>query len=91
VHLMSEKVATGLSPELLRAIEEAAYEAQLYQRKVQREMDTRLLEELKKEGVQVYTISGEEREKFVQAVSVVWKKYEGEVGKNKIEAVLQTK
>jgi TRAP-type C4-dicarboxylate transport system substrate-binding protein len=88
---MSEKVATGLSPEVLRAIEEAAYEAQLYQRKVQREMDTRLLEELKKEGVQVYTISGEEREKFVQAVSVVWKKYESEVGKDKIEAVLQTK
>jgi tripartite ATP-independent transporter DctP family solute receptor len=91
VHLMSEKIATGLSPEVLRAIEEAAYEAQLYQRKVQREMDTRLLEELKKEGVQVYTISGEEREKFVQAVSVVWKKYESEVGKDKIEAVLQTK
>jgi TRAP-type C4-dicarboxylate transport system substrate-binding protein len=88
---MSEKVATGLSPEILHAIEEAAYEAQLYQRKVQREMDTRLLEELKKEGVQVYTISGEEREKFVQAVSVVWKKYESEVGKDKIEAVLQTK
>lgn len=92
VHIMSTKLAANLSPDLLQAMNEAARDATLYQRKVQRELDSRLLEELKKEGVQVYTFPPEEREKFVKAVASVWKKYEAEVGgKSKIDAVLNTK
>ncbi len=92
VQIMSTKVAAKLSPEHLQALNEAAREATLYQRKVQRELDSRLLEDLKKQGVQVYSFPPEEREKFVKAVGSVWKKYEAEVGgKAKIDAVLNTK
>jgi tripartite ATP-independent transporter DctP family solute receptor len=90
--IMSSKTAAKLSPELLQAMNEAAREASLYQRKVQRELDTRLLGDLKKQGVQVYDFSPEERDKFVKAVGSVWKKYEVEVGgKDKIDAVVNTK
>ncbi len=92
VHIMSTKVAAKLGPDQMKALTEAAYEATVYQRKVQREMDSRLLEDLKKQGVQVYTFPPEERDKFVKAVGSVWKKYETEVGgRAKIDAVLNTK
>ena len=91
-HIMSTKTAARLSPEHLQALNEAAREASLYERKVQREMDSHLLEDLKKEGVQVYTFPPEEREKFVKAVGSVWTKYEAELGgRAKIDAVLNTK
>lgn len=91
VHLMSKKVATKLGPELLRAIEEASHEARIYQTKVQQDIDSRLLEELKKEGVQVYIFSAEEQRKVVEAARTVWKNYENEVGKDMIDAVVRTK
>ncbi len=91
VHLMSRRTAAKLEPELLRAIEEASHEARIYQTKVQQDIDSRLLEELKREGVQVYTFSPEEQEKVVEAAKTVWKKYEKEVGKDMIDAVVQTK
>ena len=92
VHVMSTKMAAKLSPEQMQALTEAAHEATLYQRKVQRDLDSRLLEDLKKQGVQVYTFSPAEQEKFVKAVGPVWTKYEAEVGgKAKIDAVLNTK
>lgn len=89
--LISDRFYGSLSPELQRAIQEAADEATSYERKVQRDVDSRIIDELKKEGVQVYTVSVEEREKFVKAMSTVWKEYEDRVGQDKIQAVLQTK
>lgn len=89
--LVSEKFYSALSPDLKRALQEAADEATPSQRRVQRELDQRIIDDLKKEGVQVYTVSAAEREKFTRAMGAVWKEYEDKVGKDKIQAVLETK
>jgi tripartite ATP-independent transporter DctP family solute receptor len=89
--IVSEKFYASLTPEQQKIVQAAADEATTQQRRVQREIDTRLLDELKKSGVTVHHISAAERERFVKAMASVWKEYEDKVGKGRIEAVLQTK
>lgn len=91
VHLMSTKVANKLNPELFDLIKEASHEARIYQTRVQQDIDTRLLKELQKEGVKIYIFSPEEQRKVVEAAKTVWKNYEKEIGKELIDAVVQTK
>lgn len=89
--LISEKFHQSLGPELQRAIQKAADDAIPYQRKVQRDTDAHIIADLQKKGVEVHRVSAAEREKFTQAMSNVWKQYEDKVGKDMIQAVLQTK
>jgi tripartite ATP-independent transporter DctP family solute receptor len=89
--LVSEQFYASLTPEQQQLLQRAAHDATAHQRRVQREIDTRLLDELKKSGVTVHQIGDGERERFVKAMTTVWKEYEDKVGKGKIEAVLQTK
>jgi TRAP-type C4-dicarboxylate transport system substrate-binding protein len=89
--IVSEKFYASFTPEQQKMLQAAAAEATAQQRRVQRDIDTRLLDELKKSGVTVHHISPAERDRFVAAMATVWKEYEDKVGKGKIEAVLQTK
>lgn len=89
--LISEKFYHSLSPEVQRAIQKAADETAPYERKVQRDTDVHIIADLQKKGVQFHKVSAAEREKFVQAMSSVWKQYEDKVGKDMIQAVLQAK
>jgi tripartite ATP-independent transporter DctP family solute receptor len=89
--IVSEKFHASLTPEQQRAVQAAADEATQQQRRVQREIDARLLDELRRSGVTVHHIGPAERDRFVKAMASVWKEYEDRVGKGRIEAVLQTK
>jgi TRAP-type transport system periplasmic protein len=80
VLLMSKKAWDGLSAEEKKAVQEAAREATLYERKTIRAFSTTALDELKKKGMQVSELSAEEQGKLRAKLQPVVAKFSKEFG-----------
>ena len=66
---------------------EAANEARVEQRKVSREMETKALEQVRKNGVTVTEISAQERARMREKVKPVTDKYVKEIGEDVVKTV----
>ena len=87
--MVSDKFLQKLSPELQKAVIEAAAESIPYQRKVFRESDTTILERVKSKGVITKTA---DPKPFSDAAKTVWDKFAADVGgRELIDAVVTTK
>ncbi len=87
--MMSQAKFDTLSPDQQKAVEEAAKEAGVYERQVVQDMETKYIEELKKNGMKV--IENPDLEPFKKATESVYEKYEPQFGTELIEEIRNTK
>ena len=77
----------SLSPENKQIIEEAMREATLYERQLAEEENQKSFEKLKASGkMEIYTLTEEDRAKFVAAMQPVYDEYTDKIGREYIEA-----
>jgi TRAP-type transport system periplasmic protein len=80
VVLVSKRFWDKLSPDEQKAMKDACVEARDYQRKVNREANVKILETLKKGGMQVSEVPPQEVAKMREKVKPVIDKYAKEFG-----------
>lgn len=88
--LMNQKRWEGLSPEIQKAINEASQEAQDWGRKESLKVRQESLEILKSKGVDIFTLSKDERARWKVACSPAVEHYSrrtGEAGKTLVELI----
>ncbi len=73
--VMSKKIYDSLSKEEQADVKKFAREAQLEERKLWKEYETKAMEKAKAAGIQIVQVSPEEKKKFQDAVKPVWDKY----------------
>lgn len=77
----------GLSPENKKILEDAVKEATLYELQLADEDNQKSFEKLKASGkMEIYTLTDEDRAKFVEAMKPVYDQYAEKIGKDYIEA-----
>lgn len=82
----------GLSPENKKILEDAMKEATAYERKLADEENAKSFEKLKNSGkMEIYTLTSEDREKFIKALEPVYQAYTDKIGKEYIEAAKNSK
>lgn len=89
--LVSEKAWGKLTPELQKALQAAADESEAWERAEINKNESGYLETMKKSGLQVIDLTPAEKKQFQDKMKVVWNKYESKVGKDLIDAVVNTK
>jgi len=87
VVLFSQKTWDQFSADERKVLLEAANEARVEQRKVSREMETKALEQVRKNGVTVTEISAQERARMREKVKPVTDKYVKEIGEDVVKTV----
>jgi tripartite ATP-independent transporter DctP family solute receptor len=88
--MMSKKFLDSLSDGDKKMILDTFQETKLYERKLIREGEEAIMNKLPEKGVDVITLSPEEREKWAKATSVVYQEFEERIGKELIEKVRAT-
>jgi len=92
VVLTNTKFWNGLSAENKKIIEDAMKESTKYERQLADEENAKSFEKLKNSGkMEIYTLTDEEKEKFVKALEPVYNDYSEKVGKDYIEAARNSK
>jgi len=89
--LINDNLWNRLPAEYQTIIAEAAKEAEAWQRKEINAKESEFLEEMKQAGMEVIELTPEEKAKFQEKMLAVWQEYEDSVGKDIVEAVLNTK
>lgn len=84
--LMSKQRWDSLSPEIQKALQEAAIEARSYERECVKKMDGELLETLKSKGMQVTQV---DKEEWRQAMLPVYKQFEDQIGTSLLKKVIE--
>jgi TRAP-type transport system periplasmic protein len=84
---ISEKFYQSLTPELRKAVEEAAAEARDYERTLAKQMNQDALTKLKEKGV---TIEEVDNEPFAKIARTVYPKFEAEIGTDILKQALET-
>ena len=82
--LISEKTRGRLSPEGLKAVQEAAVEARGYERNLIAESDTKLVDELKKAGMRVNDV---DKASFNAGAKKVWESFAPQFGPDLVKAI----
>lgn len=88
--MMSQKFLDSLSPEDKKMMLDTFQEVKLYERKLIREGEEKILAQLADKGVSVTVLTDEERAKWAEATAVVYKEFEDRIGKDLIEEVKAT-
>ncbi|MFZ5942613.1 MAG: TRAP transporter substrate-binding protein [Bacillota bacterium] len=83
VFIMNKAKFDGYSPEIQKAIQEAATEAMKFQRQASRDDTTNLVKQMKEFGVEVNDVA--ELDKFKEATIHIWDKYADKIGKDLLE------
>lgn len=84
---VSEKFYQSLPSELKAVLDQASVDARDYERKIAREMNNQAIEKLKAEGIKINDV---DTKPFRAAVLDVYKKYEDQIGKEILDAVLNS-
>jgi TRAP-type transport system periplasmic protein len=85
VVLVSKKFWDKLTPDEKKVLEESCVEARDYQRKVSREANVRILDELRKSGMQVSEVPPQELAKMREKVKPVTDKFTKEFGEDVVK------
>lgn len=87
VVLTNTKFWNSLSPENKKIFEEAMKEATVYERQLADEENRKSFEKLKASGkLEIYTLTEQDRQKFIAAMKPVYDEYTDKIGKDYIEA-----
>lgn len=89
--VFSLKTWNKLPKEYQDIIIKAAQEARDFNRQRAEEQNQKFLEEMKAKGLQVIELTPEEKAAFQEKMKSVWAKYENIVGKELIDAIVNTK
>jgi tripartite ATP-independent transporter DctP family solute receptor len=84
VLMINDKFYKGLTPEQQKALMDAAKEARDFERKFIADSEKQIVDELKKNGMEVTT---PDKAVFQKATEAVYKKFEAEIGKDLIEQI----
>ena len=87
VLLLSKKAWDGLSADEKKAVQEAAREATVFERKTIREFSDKALDELKKNGLQVTSLPAAEQAKLREKLKPVVEKYSQDAGEATAKAM----
>lgn len=87
VFLMSKTFFDGLTEEQQEIVQEAAVEAGLYQRELNREANAQYLEDLQAEGMTFTEVTPEAREEMVELIRPVLDKYAERIGAELVNEV----
>jgi len=85
---MNKAAFDALPAEYQTVIMEAANDAKLYQRKVLKELDQKILDNLEANGMQVYEPTAEELAKFQEVVKASWSTISEDIGADRFNAVV---
>jgi TRAP-type transport system periplasmic protein len=88
VVLVSKKFWDPLSADEKKILQETCYEARDFERKTNRELDPKLLADLKAKGMMVSEISPQERARMREALKPVYDKYAGQLGEDVVKQTL---
>lgn len=88
--LVSTRFMEGLTPENRKLIQTTFDEIKLYERKLIRDGEQKILDELAGKGVTVTVLSPEERQRWATATAGVYNEFEEKIGKELIEQVRAT-
>ncbi len=88
--MMSKKFLSSLSEDDKKMILDTFQEIKLYERKLIRDGEEEIMDKLSNKGVNVITLSPEERAKWAEATAVVYEEFEKRIGKELIEKVRAT-
>ena len=88
--MMSKKFLDSLSEDDKKMILDTFQEIKLYERKLIRDGEKEIMNKLADKGVNVVTLSPEERAKWAEATAVVYDEFEERIGKELIEKVRAT-
>lgn len=86
--LVSKAVWDKLPADAQKALQEAAIEARDYERGLIQESDQKLLDEVKKLGMEVAEV---DKAEWIKAMEPVYQEYEPQIGKDLIEQIKNTK
>jgi len=86
---ISKKVWDTLTPEQQKILKDAAVEARDHMRKITNEQEAGIVENLKKEGMEVAVLSVDEAKAFQEATKDVWKEFEDTIGKDFLAKYLE--
>ncbi|MGI6225947.1 MAG: TRAP transporter substrate-binding protein [Peptococcales bacterium] len=89
--MINEKLWNKIPEEYQKIIAEAAKEAEAWQRKEINDKEGEFLEVMKQAGMEVTILTPEEKAKFQEKMQAVWTEFEDSVGKDIVEAVVNTK
>jgi TRAP-type C4-dicarboxylate transport system substrate-binding protein len=81
------KLFKSFTPEEQKIVMDAAQESALYQRKINRQMDSDYVAELRKEGMTVTELTPAEQKAFQDAVQPVYRQFEDKIGKELIQQI----
>lgn len=85
--MINQKFFDGLPADQQKVIVEASQEMRLYERKLIRDNEAKMIADMKKMGIQVAELAPAERQKWVEATKPVYKEFESKIGKDLIEQV----
>ena len=85
--LMNKKLFDSFSEKEQKVLLDAAHESALYQRSINRKMNTDYVGELRKNGMVVTELSSEQLKAFQDAVQPVYTQFEDKIGKDLIKQV----
>jgi tripartite ATP-independent transporter DctP family solute receptor len=88
--MMSQKFLDSLSDEDKKMMLDTFQEVKLYERKLIREGEEKIMAQLADKGVSVTVLTEEERAKWAEATAVVYKEFENRIGKELIEEAKAT-
>ncbi|WP_066304303.1 TRAP transporter substrate-binding protein [Bacillus sp. FJAT-29814] len=87
--VVSQQVWDTLPSDIQQAMQEAAEEASLYQRDLNRDSINKEIKEMEKAGVKVTELKPEELDRFRKEGQKLWKDFEPVFGKDVLDKVLQ--
>ena len=89
--MINDKLWNKVPADFQKIISEAAKEAEVWQRKEINAKEGEFLETMKKAGLEVTELTPEEKAKFQEKMKAVWTEFQDSVGKDLVEAVVNTK
>jgi len=87
---INDKFLKGLSKENQKIVLDSFDEMKVFERSLNRSLEKEGLEKLKKKGLMVTTLSPAEKQKWIDASNVVYKKFEKNIGKDLLLEVKNT-
>ena len=88
--MISKRFLDSLSPEDQELITSTFDEIKLYERKLIRDGEKEILEQLESKGVTVTVLTPEERQRWAEATAVVYAEFEDRIGKDLIDQAKAT-
>lgn len=88
--MMSKRFMDSLTEENKKIILDAFDESKLYERKLIRDGEKEIIHQLEARGVEVYTLTPEERARWAEASQGVYSQFEDRIGKDLIERAKAT-